>query len=125
MNEERVSEMEYLEYPEKGVVVAKLYNCAFIPISRIYDQLRFWVSNEDLLKYCIADTYVGVAKCSPDDTFDLETGRKIALTKAKRARGKAVNNAIKKFISDMTADLKRLEEYGIHKIPDPSEIYNK
>lgn len=111
------SDVEFIVKADKGVVVCKLYNCSEIPVRRISKQVGtiFPYSVEN---YEIDNVYIGVAKCSPEDTFDEETGKRIALTKAKRKRGQAINNALKEFIADAEKDLKRIVEYGIHKIPD-------
>lgn len=110
------NDVEFITKADKGVVVCKLYNCEEIALNRVIKQcsasIPFNVSS-----YLIDDVYVGVAKCAPEDTFDEETGKQIALTRAKRKRCQAANNAIKKYISDINKDLARLRQYGIHEVP--------
>lgn len=45
-------------------------------------------------KYYINDYYVGKAKCHPDDTFDVEFGKRLALARAKQKYQRAVNKSI-------------------------------
>ena len=114
-------DVEFRVFKDKGVVVCRLLNCAEIAKDRIekYTHITFkhWST-----KYLIPDVFVGVAKCAPEDSFDEEVGKKIALTKAKARRCKAVNNMINKFIEDEKRDLEVLATYGIHEIPDVKEI---
>lgn len=114
--ERNQNDVEFIVKADKGVVVCKLHNCKEIVEKRIFKQNNtvFPYFPE---KYYIDNIYVGVAKCAPEDTFDEEIGKKIALTKAKRKRAQAANNAIKQYISDVQKDLSRLEQYGIHEVP--------
>ena len=108
-------DMEFKVYPDKGVVVCRLLNCEDVPIRRIvkYTNSRFMPN-----KYLIDNVYTGVAKCAPEDTFDEEYGKKVALAKAKRKRGKAINRAIRKYIMDTHRDLSNLTQYGYHELPE-------
>ena len=57
--------------------------------------------------------FVGVAKCSPLDTFDVEIGAKISYRRARRAMLVAIRNEVR-------AEIKKGEEYAkIHQ-----DIYN-
>ena len=57
--------------------------------------------------------FVGVAKCSPEDTFDIEIGAKISYRRARRAMLVAIRNGVR-------AEIKKGEEYAkIHQ-----DIYN-
>ena len=108
-------DMEFKVYPDKGVVVCRLLNCEDVPIRRIvkYTNSRFIPS-----KYLIDDVFVGIAKCAPEDTFNEELGKEIALAKAKHKRGRAINRAIQKYIEDTQRDIYNLKVYGIHDVPE-------
>ena len=110
-------DMEFKVYPDKGVVVCRLLNCEDVPIRRIakYMNSRFIPISS---KYLIDDVFVGIAKCAPEDTFNEECGKEIALAKAKRKRGRAINKAIQKYITDTQRDLDNLKVYGIHDVPE-------
>ena len=116
-------EVEFLEFPNKGVVVCKLSGCGDIPLTRIEKYTRNVVVNDP--RYTIEDTFVGVAKCSPDDTFDLEYGRRLALVRAKSKRGAAINKALERFRKDMLQDIDRLMDEGVHPVPDPQDFLKK
>ena len=121
MFDEQSSDIEFKVFKNKGVVACKLYGCERIAISRInkYTQIHCYNrSNKDLIN----GVYVGVARCAPEDTFDEEYGKKLALARAKAKRGKAANNALYAYISNVMKDLARLEKYGIHQIPDTKDI---
>ena len=119
------NDVEYRTNADKGVVVCKLHNCRFIALDRINKQssllMRLAFGNNDLTKLgeqlVIDEVYVGIAYCSPDDTFDENIGKKIALTKAKRKRCQAVNKVIKEFMNVVEKELNRLKQYGIHEVP--------
>ena len=117
-------DVEYLIFEDKGVVVCKLWNCWDIARQRIKKYMPCTSVNLSLafFDYTIDDVFVGVAKCAPDDEFDLEYGKKLALTRAKIKRGRAVNNAIAEYINDTQNGLARLNFMGIHKIPDIEDI---
>lgn len=120
------SDVEYFVFENKGVVVCKLHNCRFIALHRIDKYTHKTIEYlEAPYKYLIDEVYTGVAKCSPEDKFDEEYGKKLALTKAKAARGKAVNNAIKTFMSDIEKDLNNLKTYGLHEVPDVNAFVNE
>ena len=120
---EENSDLEYIVIPNKGIVVCKIHNCSLIPVLRI---MRYTneASNQVLLsgRYEIPDVFIGVARCAPDDEWDEEYGKKLALTKAKSRRCKAVNNAVKQYIRDTEKQLDVLKQYGIREVPDPKQI---
>ena len=123
---EQGNDYEFLYFPKKGVVVCKLYNCEFTATDRIYKYMNKAIKFEydNIKKYIIDDVFVGVAKCSPEDTYDKAFGRKLALTKAKAKRGRATNLAIRKFIKDFTTMLSTLTAYGVHEVPNIEKFLN-
>lgn len=123
MNDEwrKDSDLEFITFPNKGIVVCKIHNCAFVPLIRISK----YTTDEEACyedKYIIPDTFVGVARCNPDDAWDEAYGKKLALVKAKAKRCRAVNNAINQYIRDKEKELKTLRQYGIRNIPDPKQV---
>ena len=121
MEEIKGNDMEYLVFEDKGIVVCKLWCCTYIAVNRI-EKYATKLSAYEMDRYRINHTYVGVAKCDPEDKFDVEFGKRLALTKAKAKRGKAVNSAIRLFIRDQRRKLRTLEEYGMHYIPDVDDL---
>lgn len=105
---------------EKKVVVCKLTNCAG---SLICDMChKDWPAHPAME---IADEFVGKAKLHPDDTFDIEKGKKIALRRATAKLAKAKARALQDFLEGqlayvgaLTADANKLlkrYEYNIDK----------
>lgn len=129
-------DVEFLVFEDKGVVVCKLHNCKYVAIKRIdkytggklvikMGNVNYRPSNLDYRPsnyYFIDDTFVGVAHCTPEDKFNLEYGKKLALTRAKAKRGRAINKVIEKYVADIQNRLARLIKEGIHKVPDEKEI---
>lgn len=77
--------MEKEFFYEKNIVKVKIYpeeNDFQNELTNIKKKIGFFgeFDFEKKLKY--KDEYVGVAKCHPDDTFDLERGQQLAYEKA-------------------------------------------
>ena len=70
-------EVKYFVNEEKKIVVAKMVHC--------YSGLACDMCKKGyptIPDFTIPDSFVGKAKCSPEDTFDVETGKKIAFKRA-------------------------------------------
>ncbi len=110
--------LKYFVDAEKGIVICQLTDCRWNAENRIDKYLnpnRFY----DYKGYLIPNTFTGVARCNlTEDTFDEEYGKKLALTRAKRKRGQAINTCIKNFLSKTRRKLYILEKYGIHEVPE-------
>ena len=100
------------------VVVCMITGCRYIAMDRIAKYTRYCPYHG----YQISNTFMGIARCNPEDEFDIEYGKKLALTRAKAKRGTAINNAIIKYVSDTKRELSSLIKYGLHKIPDEEDI---
>ena len=85
-------EIEYFVNEEKKVVVCKISNCM---ASLQCDMCKLgWPHHPDLF---INDTFVGKARCSEDDTFDVETGKYIAYKRAVAKLNTAKLKVVKRF----------------------------
>lgn len=116
------NDLEYIIHPNKGVVICKIHNCEYIPLKRV---LRYTNPSYSVCvsgELIIPDVFVGIARCNPDDKWDEEYGKKLALTRAKSKRGKAINFAIKTYIKRKEKELEVLKQYGIRDVPNPKEI---
>lgn len=105
---------------EKGIVVCKLTDCRTIPADRIIKyapHFDLWAGTSRT-SCIIHDEYTGVAKCSPEDTFDIEVGKNIALRRAKAKRAKAINQAIAQQINYVTREIEILKKHGFSCIDD-------
>lgn len=117
---ENDKDIEYIVFNDKKIVACRLWECEDLATNRILKYIEMGYTQES--RYKINNIYIGIAKCSEEDEFDIEQGKKIALTKARRERDRAINNTIKKYIKDIRNALSRLEIEGIHPLPDLKEI---
>lgn len=110
-----MSDISYKIDKKNKVVVCKLSGCTYIALDRIE---KYGLIDYAIPEAIIPDFYYGVARCLPEDKFDEEYGKEIALTKAKAKRCKAINKALKKYIKRVRRQLDTLEKYGIHQVPE-------
>ena len=86
--------VNYYVNEEKQTVVCKLENCFNAVICNMCH--KGWPGHDALL---INDTFIGKAKCAPEDTFDVLKGKQIAynraVTKFYNAKKKALDRFIK------------------------------
>lgn len=115
-----MNDMMFKVDKKHGVVVCTLYNCKDIPLKRI-DKYLTNMSIRDASKYCIKDKYTGVAKCAPDDKFDEEHGKKLALRRAKNKRCRAINAAVVACYVDAHNKFANMLKFGTHRLIDESE----
>lgn len=86
---------KYFVNKEKGVVVCKLEDCFD---SVIYDMhQKGWPFDENLE---IPNTFTGKAKCSPEDTFNEDIGKRIALNRALIKLNTAKRRMLNSFITE-------------------------
>ncbi len=65
--------VKYIVKEEQGIVVAVVKGCRRHAMQEL--EMVDLVFSSD---YYISDSYSGVARCMPEDTFDLEYGKKLA-----------------------------------------------
>ena len=102
---------------ENKIVVCSLHHCEDIATSRIFKRFH----NLDIYfdkRYRMKSSYVGVAKCNPQDDFNVEFGKDLSLYRAKVKRNKAANRAIQKYIRNTARTLKQLADYDIHEMTE-------
>ena len=105
--------IEYHIDEENRTVKAILY-CSYRDPQMLFDKVvkNFIKGNGvgpvaagwDNEKYYINDYYVGKSKCHPDDTFDIEFGKKLALARVKQKYQNAVCSKVFKmrnYLSDL------------------------
>jgi hypothetical protein len=84
-------DVQYFIDEEKKVVVAKIIGTA-LDVSCDLCKLGYHE-----VPTVIEDSYVGKAKCCPEDTFDVEVGKKIAFKRAFAKYTKAKHRELSKF----------------------------
>ena len=109
-----MSDINFKIDEKNRVVVCKLSNCKW----NADDRIRKYDGDSYTDNYLISDIFTGVARCNPQDEFNEEIGKKIALTRAKAKRCKAINNTIRKYIKDQERVIENLKKYAIHEIPE-------
>ena len=85
--------VRYFVNHEKKVVVCKLYDCENALVCDMCH--KGWPFHEALV---INDSFVGKAKCSPDDVFDVEKGKELAYKRALIKLFRAKANAATRFL---------------------------
>ena len=105
----KCNDVEYLVFEKSGIIVCKIWNCMNIAVNKIRKHKSLQIT-ERFSRYLINNVYVGMAKCSPEDEFDLEYGKRLALNRAKDKRNRAVSRAIGRYVNDMKRVLDSLYE---------------
>ena len=90
--------------PESRTVVAYVTDCTYDAIEDVLNQT--WLGKNMLLHGAETEirpaemmkTYRAVAKCHPQDTFDLEKGQEIAMERLNEKYGAAKEKAIRRFM---------------------------
>ena len=90
-----MSDVAYYVNKAKKVVVAKMTGCA---TGLACDMCR--KGYPSIPAFELANAFIGKAKCSPDDTFDEETGKKIAFKRAYKKYVMAKKKAVAAFLAE-------------------------
>lgn len=109
--------IRYIVNEEKRTVVAVIDNCA----CDAWNVIRKMTTNgvfayAPLLtnKYDIDNTFVGVAKCNPEDAWDVNVGKELARKRVISKHDKAVREALMKFhkeiVNLMIDNMERIEK---------------
>lgn len=99
---------------EKRTVVAIIDNTecdAIVMVDKMFRNTPFRTDHlyhQHMRKYYIKDTYVGVAKCNPDDEWDEEVGKELARKRVLRAHEVDVALAFEKIWDDMIEPMNKM-----------------
>lgn len=112
--------VKYYVNRDKRTVVCVLSGCRWNASNRITKQ----VQNYDYFinpygEFRIKDEYVGIAKCSPEDTWDEDYGQKLAFARARKNRDDAINNQVYKALNTLRTAVDKLSKYGYIYTSDP------
>lgn len=97
--------VDYYINEEKKVIVAKLTCCDG---GLVCDMCK--AGYEPIPPFFIKDEFVGKAKCSDEDTFDVEIGKKIAFKRAFVKYTETKKKALVEFIEDFNKAHKAINE---------------
>lgn len=110
----RMVRTEYIVNKEKRTVV-----CRITTVNDAEDRLcKFGLKNYWFGDGPVIRTYIGIAKCSPEDEWDEITGKRLAEYRASRKRQIDVNNTLKKEIKRILKATDALYDHGLLKHPN-------
>lgn len=94
----------YIVKPEEGVVVCIIHDCCCNAMALVNKHTGLFEGMPcqcNQSQYCLSE-YRGVAKCSPEDTFNEEYGKKLAYKKAYVKYTAALERTVKRIVKDYT-----------------------
>ena len=62
--------------------------------------------------------FKGIAKCAPEDKFDVIKGKDLAFNRAIRKHNKYCNRFFENHIQDMERRLNNMKQYGMYSVPE-------
>lgn len=92
---------------EKGIVVCIIRDCSYLLCDYIEQHSDLYL---DWNKYEMPNTFAGIARCAPEDTFNLELGKKIAYHKAQLKVTNSFFKHARKFLATYDKQLNLLED---------------
>lgn len=119
MNDSRII---YKINKEKRVIVCIITGCEEIArrrINKYAPHIDTWWGFDNCE---IKNSYTGIARCLPDDEWDEEKGKKLALIRAKRERSRDINRIVYNVTQVIKREIDDLEKNGVHKLPNENEI---
>ena len=75
-----------------------IFNKAYCKAEYKNDTLGMYITDNGFENILVKEKYVGIAKCSDNDEFDVEFGMKLALARAKEKKLKDVHRQYFKFV---------------------------
>ena len=108
--------VKYYVNRDKRIVVCVLSGCRW----NAYNRIKKYVPNYDCpyTKLLIKDEYVGIAKCSPEDTWDEDYGQRLAFARARKKRDDAINDQVSRALDILRAAVDRLSRHGYVYVSD-------
>ena len=114
-----ISRVEFKEYPN-GVVKASIHGCRHDALDKI--NRKFVATTTSAIEvtdawsraakdYYMNNTYTAIARCSNDDTYSFEEGKKIALKRLTEKYNRSVDKRIARFLMHMDKVCKSLDKY--------------
>lgn len=111
--------VKYYVNRDKRTVVCILSGCRWNATNRILKYVRNYESFVNPYgEFRIKDEYVGIAKCSPEDTWDEDYGQRLAFARARKKRDDAINDQVYRALDTLRAAADKLSKYGYVYISD-------
>ena len=126
-------DVNYIVNEEKGIVVCTISNCEANAIALVDSTTdAFGVPCGIPEVFFMNNQYKGVAKCMPEDTFDVEYGKKLAYRKAYlkyatalERKVKYIANDHKRYAEEILANFDKAVDKVDAKTLAATELYNK
>ena len=114
-----ISRVEFKEFPN-GVVKATISGCTYDALNKI--NRKFMATTTSAIEidntwakaskeYMMNNTYTAIARCSKDDAYSFEEGKKIALKRLTEKYNRSVDKRIARFLIHMDKVCKSLDKY--------------
>ena len=114
-----VSKVEFKELKDKGIVIAQIGNIRYDAIDKINRNFVDTVTSKIGVdthwdrgnEYTMPHSLKAIARCAPNDTYDFEVGKKIALKKLTEKYESGINKRIARFRGHMAQVCSNIDKY--------------
>lgn len=116
-----INRVEFQEIPSQGVVIARIRGTRYDAIDLINKKFVAHATSKIIIepasyggtdnRYLMPNSYKAVARCHPDDTYNFETGKRIALNKLIDTYHSGLDRRYALFLEDMDKVLKKMDVY--------------
>lgn len=119
------TKVEYKVHPEHGIVVATINYCRNDAVEYFTKQFLMQATSQLMMETCytwdvkkaaMPKSFKAVARCHAEDTFDEETGKRIALSKLTKKYHNALCKRIAYINESLIKATKLCEDY-LEKLP--------
>lgn len=109
MNDNKFENVQYFVNEEKRVVVCKIYDDAEGVVDDMAKYNMLPANMESYLNALTPSMFVGKAKCSAEDVFDVELGKRIAYKRAVAKMFQSKQKILRRIHSGSTEMFKKFE----------------
>lgn len=112
-----LNKVEYKVMPEHRVVIATIRNITYDPEHIFNDKFMPHASSKMYMnliynqKFCMPDALKAVARCHPEDEFDAEKGKAIALNKLVEKYNESLDRHLYHIATSMRKCLDNMDTY--------------
>ena len=126
-------DINYIVNEEKGIVVCIISDCEYNAIALVENATDIMVNPIDVPDtFFLSSQYKGIAKCVPEDTFNVEYGKKLAYRKAYvkyvsafERKVKLITNDYKNYVTKVLNQFDKAVSKVDGKTNEAIELYNK
>lgn len=110
--------VKFKVFENDGVVKATISGCELDAINVFNDKFiahatscLYVGANKFDDRYLMPRTFTAIAKCAPDDEFDVERGKQIAMSRLSEKYEKALNKRLARYMLNLDKSLQKMDEY--------------